>query len=129
MKMPCLSLDKHKRKPHQFIFLRHRILDNFSSRGTSKSTENWQLEDKSGSRRLSLSDENKGKVKKHEAVSYFLPRNCPILASHRPHLCNVTPRYLELPLEKPVLCLRRMWTNSSLDRVFICANTTIKQRP
>ena len=51
--------------------------------------------------------------------SYFLPRNCPMRASQRPHLCRVTPLYLELPRENPVLCLRRTCTNSSLDRLFI----------
>lgn len=54
------------------------------------------------------------------APSYFLPRNCPIRASHRPHLCNVTPLYLELPRENPVLWRRSMCTNSSLVKFFIC---------
>lgn len=53
-------------------------------------------------------------------VPHFLPRNCPIRASHRPHLCRVTPLYFELPLEKPVLWRRSMCTNSSLVRFFIC---------
>ena len=44
--------------------------------------------------------------------AYFLPRSCPILASQRPHLCSVTPRYFELPLANPVLWRRSMCTNS-----------------
>lgn len=51
--------------------------------------------------------------------AYFLPRSCPILASQRPHLCSVTPRYFELPLANPVLCRRSMCTNSSLVQFLI----------
>uniref|UniRef100_A0A0A9E6S5 Gl15 n=1 Tax=Arundo donax TaxID=35708 RepID=A0A0A9E6S5_ARUDO len=43
----------------------------------------------------------------------------PILASHLPHLCWVTPRNLELPLTKPAPCRRRTWTNSSLLKFLI----------
>ncbi|KAI3765181.1 hypothetical protein L2E82_15208 [Cichorium intybus] len=32
------------------------------------------------------------------------------------------PLYFELPLEKPVLCLRSMWTNSSFEKFFIWFN-------
>jgi hypothetical protein len=38
--------------------------------------------------------------------AYFLPRNWPMRASHRPHLWSVTPLYLELPRGNPVLCRR-----------------------
>ena len=51
--------------------------------------------------------------------AYFFPRSWPIRASHRPHLCWVTPRYFELPLANPVLWRRSMWTNSSLVQFFI----------
>lgn len=51
---------------------------------------------------------------------YFLPKNWPIRASHLPHLCKVTPLYLELPLGNPVLCRRSTCTNSSLVRLLIC---------
>lgn len=54
-------------------------------------------------------------------VDYFLPKNWPILASHLPHLCNVTPLYLELPLGNPVLCLRNTCTNSSFVNACICS--------
>ena len=56
---------------------------------------------------------------------YFLPKNWPILASHLPHLCKVTPLYLELPLGNPVLCRRSTCTNSSLVRLLICYTTKI----
>jgi len=55
--------------------------------------------------------------------AYFLPRSWPILASQRPHLCSVTPRYLELPLANPVLCRRSMCTNSSLVQFLIWRQT------
>lgn len=58
------------------------------------------------------------KVKKWKKV-YFLPSNWPMRASHLPHLWSVTPRYFELPLANPVLCLRSMCTNSSFVRFLI----------
>lgn len=69
-----------------------------------------------------------GKSEEHEepressfsAASYFFPKNWPILASHFPHLWRVTPRNLELPRGKPVLCRLSTWTNSSLLRFPIC---------
>lgn len=56
-------------------------------------------------------------------TAYFFPRSCPIRASHLPHLCSVTPRYLELPLANPVLWRRSMCTNSSLDQFLIYQHT------
>lgn len=64
---------------------------------------------------------------KTERGSYFLPRNWPIRASQRPHLCNVTPLYFELPLENPVLWRRRICTNSSFVKLLICV--TVKFNP
>lgn len=64
-------------------------------------------------------------VKFSKRRSHFLPRNCPIRASHRPHLCSVTPLYFELPLENPVLWRRRICTNSSLLKLLICKNQSI----
>lgn len=55
--------------------------------------------------------------------AYFLPSSWPILASQRPHLWSVTPRYLELPLANPVLWRRRMCTNSSLVQFLIWQKT------
>lgn len=57
--------------------------------------------------------------KKVKKKVYFLPSNWPMRASHLPHLWSVTPRYFELPLANPVLCLRSMCTNSSFVRFLI----------
>lgn len=58
-------------------------------------------------------------------VPYFISRGSPVRVSQRPHLLSAT-RYLELPLENPLLCLRSVCTNSSFERFIICTRTTRK---
>lgn len=61
-------------------------------------------------------------------MTHFLPMSWPILASHLPHLCRVTPRNRELPLTNPAPCRRSTCTSSSLLKTLICHGSQQNQQ-